>query len=309
MSEIFVHTAALMGTVVSIKVLGHGRTSLERREREDRVLRAITWFHKIEDACTRFEPTSEVRRLSDHIGQPVPVSAMLYSIAEFSLAVADESGGAFDPTVGLQMEERGFDREYRSGRQVRTPLVAPDAVTFRDVVLDPDRQTITLTEPLVLDLGAVAKGLAIDMAARELQPLENFSLDAGGDLYLGGRNEEGEPWSVGIQNPRDPEALIDTFAVSDLAVCTSGDYERHQHILDPRTREPAATLASVSVLATSAMVADALGTAAFVLGPRDGLGLLERLHLDALLVAPDLRTFETPELGRLRPGWAEGRAP
>ena len=61
--------------------------------------------------------------------------------------------------------------------------------------LDPDRRTITLRRPLTLDLGAVAKGLAVDMAARELEPFRDFAIDAGGDLYLGGSNPQGEPWS------------------------------------------------------------------------------------------------------------------
>ena len=84
---------------------------------------------------------------------------------------------------------------------------------------------MTLHRPLLLDLGAVAKGLAIDMAARELQPFENFAIDAGGDLYFGGCNAAGEPWSVGIRHPRG-DGLLDTLRVSDAAVCTSGDYER-----------------------------------------------------------------------------------
>jgi thiamine biosynthesis lipoprotein len=150
-----------------------------------------------------------------------------------------------------------------------------------------------LTRPLLLDLGAVAKGLAVDMAAKELEPLGSFTIDAGGDLYLGGRNAEGAPWSVGIRHPRDPDGLIAALRVCDGAVCTSGDYERPSHILDPRRGTPAAALASVTVVAPSAMVADALGTAAFVLGPERGLELLERQRVGALLVTPSLERITT----------------
>ena len=76
---------------------------------------------------------------------------------------------------------------------------------------------------MTLDLGAVAKGLAIDAAARELQPFGDFAIDAGGDLYLGGRNPDGAPWSVGIRHPRLDGRLIDSLRVSNKAVCTSGD--------------------------------------------------------------------------------------
>src|SRR6185295_14473435 len=124
----------------------------------------------------------------------------------------------------------------------------------------------------MLDLGAVAKGLAIDLAARELTPLENFAVDAGGDLFLGGVNDEGAPWTVGIRHPRGGAAPIDSVRVSNAAVCTSGDYERRSpsgehHLLDPRTGHPTNEVASVTTIGESAMVADALGTAAFVLGP------------------------------------------
>ncbi len=151
---------------------------------------------------------------------------------------------------------------------------------------------MTLLKPLVLDLGAVAKGLAVDVAARELEPFENYAIDAGGDLYLGGLNADGASWSVGIRHPRE-NGLIETLQVSNTAVCTSGDYERKSttdptvhHILDARTGASAAELASVTVVAPSAMVADALATAAFALGPSEGRSFLERNGVRGLLITP-----------------------
>jgi len=216
------------------------------------------------------------------------------------LAVASETDGAFDPTVGFAMETRGFNREYRTGRTVKTAIEATGSASYRDVLLDPERRTITLLRPLILDLGAVAKGLAIDLAARELQPFKNFAIDAGGDLFLGGCNADGEPWSVGIRHPRRDNELIETLRVSSQAVCTSGDYERRirgegddHHILDPRAGISAQTVASATVVAPTAMLADALSTAAFVLGPDEGLRLLDRLNLDGMIISPALKRFAT----------------
>ena len=229
-------------------------------------------------------------QLTAQVGIAVPVSAILYEAVQFALAVAEESGGAFDPTVGYAMETRGFNQEYRTGQTVRTALEPGGSVSYRDVRLDPDRKTITLLRPLILDLGAVAKGLAIDLAARELRPFENFAIDAGGDLYLGGCNPNGEPWSIGIRHPRRDNELIDSLRVSNRAVCTSGDYERQSptedeghHILDPRTGASAHAVASVTVVAPTAMLADALATAAFVLGPTEGIRLFDRLGVDGLI--------------------------
>jgi thiamine biosynthesis lipoprotein len=286
-----------MGTVCTFHVVGHEN---EHSERVAAVARAVAWFRRVENSCSRFIADSEVQGLSRQIDVAVPASALLYAAVEFALAVAEESGGAFDPTVGLAMEARGFDREYTSGEVVRTPLAPNERVSFRDVRLDPEARTIRLLRPLVLDLGAVAKGLAIDMAARELAPFEDFAIDAGGDLYFGGHNADGQLWSVGIRHPRDAEALIETLRVTVCAVCTSGDYERRtasgHHILDPRTRDSANDVASVTVIAPTAMVADALSTAAFVLGPSDGVGLLEKHGVQGFSVTPTLERFATSDL-------------
>jgi len=296
-------SAALMGTVVTIQVVGdagHDQDPDQTAQREQAVERAFDWFYRVEECCTRFEPHSEVMRLVAQVGLPVRVSAILYQAVQFALAVAKESGGAFDPTVGYAMEVRGFNREYRTGKTIRTSLGGSHSVSYRDVCLDTDRHTITLLRPLILDLGAVAKGLAVDLAARELRHFQNFAINAGGDLYLGGCNPDGEPWSIGIRHPRQDKELIDSIRVSDRAVCTSGDYERRisgddgdHHILDPRTTASANAVASVTVVAPAAMLADALATAAFVLGPADGIELFDRFGVDGLIITPTLEQHAT----------------
>ncbi len=137
------------------------------------------------------------------------------------------------------------------------------------------------------------------MAARELRTFGDYAIDAGGDLYLGGRNPKSEPWTIGIRHPRLDHQLIDSLSVSDVAVCTSGDYERRSvgenghHIVDPRTGASANSVASVTVVGPTAMLADALATAAFVLGPDDGIRLLERQGVDGLIVLPTLERYAT----------------
>lgn len=293
-------SAALMGTVVTIHVVAAAETNRQdAAEREKAVERAFEWFSRVEECCTRFEAGSEVMQLASQVGVPVRVSTLLYEAVQFALALAQESEGAFDPTVGYAMETRGFNREYRSGQPIQSSIDPEISVSYRDVRLDADRGTITLLRPVILDLGAVAKGLAVDLAARELRPFRNFAIDASGDLYLAGRNPDGEPWSIGIRHPRRANDLIDSLRVSERAVCTSGDYERRSsydnghHILDPRRGSTANSLASVTVVAPNAMLADALATAAFVLGPQEGLRLFDRLGVDGLIVTPQLERYAT----------------
>jgi thiamine biosynthesis lipoprotein len=285
-----VRTEALMGTLVTIHVVAPGA--------DQAIERAFGWFREVEAVCTRFDPESELMRLTARAGEPVAASAILFEAVRFALSVAEETGGAFDPAVGHRMAALGFDREHRTGRTVPATVAADADVSYRDVHFDAAHRTITLQRPLTLDLGAVAKGLAVDAAARELQPFADFAIDAGGDLYLGGRNPDGAPWSVGIRHPRQDDALIASLRVSDKAVCTSGDYERGRHILDPRSGESPAGVASATVVASSAMLADALATAAFVLGPTDGIRLLERHGVEGLIVTAALERHETAGLRR-----------
>jgi thiamine biosynthesis lipoprotein len=284
-----------MGTVVTVEVIGDEAAAPAIDEGIDR---ALSWFHHIEASCSRFDPSSEVMRLTTRVGEAVRVSAPLFEAVRFSLAMAEESGGAFDPVVGAAMERRGFDREHRTGTPIASGVADDPSVSFRDVRLGVEHRAITLVRPVVLDLGAVAKGLAVDMAAHELRAFENFAIDAGGDLYLAGTNANGEAWRVGIRHPRADQAIVDAVRVSNRAVCTSGDYERigsqgSTHILDARTRAPSAGVVSVTTMAPTAMLADAAGTAAFALGPADGISLLERLGVDGMMISSALERFTT----------------
>jgi thiamine biosynthesis lipoprotein len=301
-SESLLRSAIQMDTLVTIQVAPATPAA------EAAVAEALAWFPCVEAACSRFEPRSEVSQLGGRVGVPTPVSDILYEALAFALAVARASGGAFDPTVGHRMEAHGFNRDYQTGAVVASGIAAGARPTWRDVRLDAARRTVTLRQPLVLDLGAVAKGLAIDLAARTLAAagIADFAVEAGGDVYLGGRNPTGDAWRVGVRHPRQPDATIATLRVSNAAVCTSGDYERRgtggaHHLLDPATGHAPAALASVTVVAPTAMAADALATAAFVLGPRRGLRLLERHGAEGLLITPDLAEHATAGFGRYRP--------
>lgn len=288
-----------MGTFVSVEVVHREAVDAAGTADVDAAIdRALQWFVQVEAVCSRFDPRSELQRLAARAGEAVPVSALLFEAVRFALAVAEATGGAFDPTMGASMEARGIDREHRTGRRIQTAFATEgDVATYRDVRLDAEARTITLLQPLVLDLGAVAKGLAVDMAAAEVRAFENFAVYAGGDLYCGGVNHRGEPWSVGVRHPQAADRMIDVLRVSNLAVCTSGNYER-PHLLDPSTRQSPQGCASVTVAAPTAMAADALATAAFVLGPIEGVAFLEEQGVEGMIVTPALDRRSTRGFGR-----------
>lgn len=275
-----------MDTGVNIQVVSEQpRSSVEAH-----VQRALAWFDTVERICTRFDPMSEVMQLIDQVGVPVQVSTLLFEVVAFALNLAEQTDGAFDPTVGARLEQRGFNVNYKTLQDIHTALGTD--VSYRDVRLDHRARTIELKRPLILDLNAVAKGLAIDLAARELQSYPDVYVEAGGDLVVRGHNPTGEAWRIGIQHPRAEGLLAHTLDVTDAAVCTSGDYERRAgpgssegHILDARTHRAVTDLASVTVVAPTAMAADGLSTAAMVLGPERGLELLRAQGVGGLMIA------------------------
>ena len=272
-----------MGTIVTIEVPPHAASVVASAERDAALDRAFGWFRHIEGVCTRFDPAERADGAVARAGHANRHQRP--AVRSRAVRAGDRRGnrrrvrpdgwrthgGRAD---SIATTAPGTDHLGRDSARTAMSATATWSSTTR-------RTTVTLHRPLVLDLGGVAKGLAVDLAARELAPLQHFAIDAGGDLYLAGRNGVGAPWSVGIRHPTLDDELLDTLEVSDEAVCTSGLYERRPasgadapHIIDPRAGEVAAAAISATVVASSAMLADAFATAAFVLGPADGLALL-----------------------------------
>lgn len=277
-----------MDTVVEIRVA----TAKPASEAEARIDRAFDAFRQVEAACSRFQTDSELMRACRQIGAPVRLSPYLFEPLRFAIEFAELTDGVFDPTVGKTMEDLGFNRHYLTGERIDSP--AGRSVTYRDVMLNEREYSMFLKKRMVIDLGAVAKGFAIDWAARELAAFERFSVNAGGDLYAGGSDPNANQWSIGIRHPDFPGRIIDSVDISNEAVCTSGSYVRKSevsegkhHIVIPATGRSPRELVSCSVIAPYAMMADAFSTGAFALGPAGGKALLEEAGLKGIFIAPD----------------------
>jgi FAD:protein FMN transferase len=152
-----------------------------------------------------------------------------------------------------------------------------------------------------LDPSGFVKGWALDGAAAILTAAgaRNLCLHAGGDVLVRGQREPGRPWRVGIQHPRRRDRVAAVLAAHDLAVATSGAYERGEHIVDPRTGRPPDGVLSVTVTGPDLGTADAYSTAAFAMG-LDGPAWTATLDgFDALTILADGRVLSTPGLSRL----------
>jgi len=289
----------LMGTLVEIRVLAPD--SAATRSAIDA---AFAEMARIEALMSPHLPTSDVSRLAAPV-PPTDLAPETLDVIQAGIAIAEESGGAFDLGLGRLVALWGFAEGTPKVPSEAEIAAALDGVGPGDVTLV--NGTVHKSQPdLQLDLGAIAKGYAVDRAAVVLQKagIESATINAGGDIRLLG-DRDGQPWRIGIQHPRQADAVLATLQLGDVAVVTSGDYERgfsrdgirYHHLLDPRTGQPARGCQSVTVVAPSAMQADALATAAFVLGPQAGLALLERLPgIDGLIVAADGATGSTSGL-------------
>ena len=149
-----------------------------------------------------------------------------------------------------------------------------------------------------LDPSGLVKGWSVQRAAAMLRAAgaRNFFVSAGGDLVTSGHAAPGESWRIGIRHPAIPDHMAAVLAVTDLAIATSGAYERGPHIVDPRTGRPATGLLSMTVAGPSLTYSDAYATAAFVMGEA-GLGwVAEQPGYDALAITVDHRTVWTAGL-------------
>ncbi|MCS7461503.1 FAD:protein FMN transferase [Paenibacillus doosanensis] len=292
-------TKLYMDTVVDIQVVAEGAKESLAVERS--MDRAFEMFRQVELACSRFDPDSELMRACRHVETSVKISPFLFEPLKFALEIAEWTNGVFDPTVGKLMEERGFNRRYLTGDIVDS--TASGSATFRDIVLNELEQTICLLQPAVLDLGAVAKGFAIDLAAKELSCFPGFLINAGGDIYAGGQDESAEPWTVGIRHPLNRQDVIYTVSMSNEAICTSGSYERkspkeagQHHLIHPQTKLSPSGLVSCSVIAPYAMLADALSTVSFLLGSDGARQLIEQEKLKGILINSSMQIIKAGEI-------------
>lgn len=285
-------TEFLMDTFVSIRAVGDNA--------DEAIEAALGEMRRIESLMSRYVPTSDVSLINRSAGgPPVKVASETFHVIEEAVQCARLTNGAFDITIGPLMDLWEFNS---SGPTIPGPEEIEQAkplVGWELIELDPENMTVRLPkEGMSIDLGGIAKGYAAQQGARVLREygIRHALIDAGGNIVAVGSRAEGNPWRIGIRDPRGegPEATIGpTIHLVDAAVATSGDYERffihdgkrYHHILNPETGMPVESVSSVTVVTESPLHADMLSTAVFVLGPDEGMRFVETLDgVSAMIV-------------------------
>jgi thiamine biosynthesis lipoprotein len=269
----------LMGTSVSVE-LWHEDAVVG----EQLVAEVMAEYQRIDELMSTYKDSSEITRVNLHAADgSVVISAELFNLIADSLEISRRSAGAFD----VSYESVGFMYDYRAGQRPDSAAIASalPAIDYRGIRLDSERSTVAFARPgMRINLGGIAKGYAVERAARWLrsQGVEHAVLNAGGDTRVVG-DRRGQPWVVGIRNPRSENAVVTRIPLVDEAISTSGDYERFfeengervHHIINPRSGRPTEELMSVTVIGPDALLTDALSTTVFVLGAQRGLELIE----------------------------------
>lgn len=252
---------------------------------------AIAEIRRVEAVMTTWRPDSEISRINTAAGKaPVAVSDETLAIVKDAIHTSEISEGTFDITFetlhGLWKFDEDLDPHPPADKDVKARLAF---VGFKNIVVDDAKKTVMLAKDKTrIGLGGIAKGYAVDRAVAVLDKagLTSFFVQAGGDLFARGRKPDGSEWQAGIRDPRGPESKwFAKLPLSDHAFSTAGDYERsyvvggkrYHHILDPRTGYPAGACRSVTIWANSALVADEIDDAVFILGPKKGLELVESI--------------------------------
>lgn len=247
------------------------------------------------------------------------VSQETAALLRETLALCQETGGALDVTIYPAMEAWGFySGEYRVPSQEE--LSQLEALVNYQAVEVADDGIVTHGDRVRLDLGAVGKGYAADQVARLWKNMGVTSglLNLGGNVCCVGPKPDGSDWTVGIRDPEDENGVLCQLSGQDMAVVTSGAYQRnferdgvrYHHILDPRTCAPARSgLASVTIVAPSGFLADGLSTAVYVMGLDSAAEFWrQRQDFDMILFTDDHQLYLTSGLaGRVTP--AEGLEP
>lgn len=283
------------GTTYHIKVVPQscrqGRAELQRRV-EYRL-------NEIDLTLSNYREDSELSSLNRApVGEWIELNRDLYAVLKASEQISQASAGVFDITVAPLVNLWGF------GPKKKTQTIPRDAeitaaqadIGYRYLELDVSAARVRKKRELEIDVNAIAQGYTVDQLAEVLSAAgcTDFMVEVGGELRLAGRNPDNKLWQIGIEKPG--EGFVDAqevVAATDVGVTTAGDYhdyfekngERFSHTIDPRSGRPVAhKLASVTVIASNAMLADGYDTVLEVLGPEEGFRFAEQHKLAAYFI-------------------------
>lgn len=261
---------------------------------------AIDEISRIEKLLTTFSDDSQTNEINRNAGiRPVRVDREVYDLVERSLRISELTQGAFDISYGsIDKSLWNFDLNMTALPDPEIARSSVSLINYRNVILDPKKCTVFLKEKgMRIGFGGIGKGYAADKAKWLLQKLgvKNGIVNASGDLVTWGTQPDGQPWTIAIADPDQRNRPFSTLNISNMAVATSGNYEKYvtingkkySHTIDPKTGLPVSGVKSVTIICPSGELADAMATPVMVMGISVGLDLINQLKQIACVIIDD----------------------
>ena len=305
-----------------ITLIAYSENEKAFREMSDLVHKELRRYHYMFDIYKLYDGINNARVVNKNAGkEPVEVEPEFIELIDASREIYEESGGRTNIAMGavLLLWHEAREASLANPEKAYIPDMeelkkAAEHCSFDDIVVDREKSTVFLKDPeMSIDLGAIAKGFAIEKIVAELEEAgySNFVISAGGNVRASGLKGDGSKWVIAVQNPdtESEEAYIDKVELTDKSLVTSGVYrrfyeyegKRYHHIVDPETLTPESRYLSVSILTKDSGRADALSTAVFNMDLEEGQAFIESLDdVEALWVMPDESIIKSS-------GWVSGQ--
>ena len=265
---------------------------------------------EIEYLLTTYSDSSDLYRINAAAGvEPVVVHKETFGIIERSLQISAITQGAFDISYG-SVDKRlwNFDVHQNELPDPETAKKMVRLINYRNILLDKAATMVMLKEKgMRIGLGGIGKGYAAEKTRQYLKSLGATAgiVNASGDLTTWGMQPDGKPWTIGIADPNNASSIFSYLEVSDMAVATSGNYEKfiwvngrkYSHTINPKTGLPITGIKSVTILTPNAELADALTTPIAIMGIEAGLHLINQLHqVEAIIIDDDDRVYLSKQI-------------
>lgn len=286
----------LMGSAFAFTAISETKPYAQSAVRE-----GIKEVIRIEKLISSWDSNSQTSAINKNAGiTPVKVNGELINLIERCIKISKISNGFFDISFA------SMDKLWEFKNQKLTQLPSKESIKrsiskidYRNISIDKENKTVFLkVKGMKIGFGAIGKGYAADRAKMVMMNFKAKSgvVNAGGDLVAWGKQETGKPWSIAIADPEDKKSVLAWLDISEMAVVTSGNYEKYFlyenkkycHIIDPKTGWPISGIKSVTIISGMAEFSDAIATTTFILGPTDGMELIDHLEGVEAIIVNDL---------------------
>jgi len=293
----FIHKKVLklMGNRFEISVV-----SSDEAWANDCIDAGVDEIRRIEKLFTTFDNQSQTNQINANAGiAPIKVDDEVFALIQRSIKISELTQGAFDITYGsMDKSLWNFDTSMTSLPDPKMAKKLVRLINYKNVILDPVDKTVFLKEKgMRIGFGGIGKGYAADCAKRIMMAkgVESGIVNASGDLIAWGYQPNGRKWTIGIADPYTKVTPFSLMEISDMALATSGNYEkyvmingkRYSHTIDPKTGYPVHGIKSVTTICPNAELADAMATPITVMGLRAGLDMVNQIKNIACIIIDD----------------------